>query len=90
MPAIRRRIREVGFRGTEQEFLEGPLLSSVFRHVDRINKTLDNWSRIRRLSIVKPFTIEGGELTPTLKVRRDKVLARHAALLDSFYEGDAG
>lgn len=89
MAAIRRRIREVGFRGTEQEFLEGPLLSSVFRHVDRINKTLDNWSRIRRLSIVKPFTIEGGELTPTLKVRRDKVLARHAALLDSFYEGDA-
>lgn len=89
MPAIRRRIREVGFRGTEQEFLEGPLLSSVFRHVDRINKTLDNWSRIRRLSIVKPFTVEGGELTPTLKVRRDKVLARHAALLDSFYEGDA-
>lgn len=89
MAAIRRRIREVGFRGSEHEFLQGPFLSSVFRHVDRINKTLDNWSRIRRLSIVKPFSIESGELTPTLKVRRDKVLERHAATLDSFYEGDA-
>jgi len=90
MAAIRRRIREVGFRGSEQEFLEGTFLSSVFRHVERINKSLDNWSRIRRLSVVHPFTIESGELTPTLKVRRDKVLKRHAALLDSFYEGDAG
>ncbi len=36
------------------------------------------------------FTIESGELTPTLKVKRRVVDTRYKALVDSLYSGDAG
>jgi long-chain acyl-CoA synthetase len=35
--------------------------------------------------LTEPFTTDNGLLTPTLKVKRQAVLARHRALLDSLY-----
>lgn len=88
LAAIRRRMVEKGFAGSEREFLEGPLRESVGRHVEAINARLDSWTRIRKWEFVEPFTIDGGELTPTMKVRRDAVFARHARLVERFYATD--
>jgi len=61
--------------------------------VDRIQKAVDalnakqaKYATIKKFAILeKDFTIETGELTPTLKVKRKVVSQRHQALLDSFY-----
>lgn len=51
--------------------------------------------RFARIEQVKKFTILGrdltqadGELTPTMKIKRNVVYRDHAALFDAFYEGD--
>jgi len=88
--AIRRRMREKHFRGSEREFLDEVFQPSIARHVERVNRKLDSWSRIRRWSLVEPFSVAMGELTPTLKVRRSAVLARHAQVLESFYANEDG
>jgi long-chain acyl-CoA synthetase len=85
IPSIRRRMQEIGFKGTVQEYVDGPLQGSIGRHVERVNKKLDSWSRIRRWAVVPPFTIEGGDLTPTQKVRREAVYAKHASVVEGFY-----
>ena len=36
--------------------------------------------------IPEPFTIEGGELTPTLKLKRDPIKKKYGALIESIYE----
>ena len=55
-------------------------------HVRAVNASLDEWEKVRRWVVSPlPFTIEGGELTPTLKVRRSLVLSRHSAALDALY-----
>jgi long-chain acyl-CoA synthetase len=53
-----------------------------------MQKDLANFERVRRFSLLeKPFTIEDGELTPSLKVRRKVVEEKYAHLIQGMYEG---
>lgn len=43
----------------------------VQKQIDSVNAELPQWERIKRFRILQgPFSIEGGELTPTLKIKR--------------------
>jgi long-chain acyl-CoA synthetase len=83
--ALRRRMLEKDFQGTLEEFRDGPFRASVQRHVDRVNAKLDSWARVRKWAFVEQFTVATGELTPTLKVRRNEVLRRNAPILEDLY-----
>jgi long-chain acyl-CoA synthetase len=61
----------------------------IQRAVDRVNAALARHETIKRFAVlVAEFSVEEGELTPSLKVKRNVVERRHAAVLDSLY-GDA-
>jgi long-chain acyl-CoA synthetase len=34
----------------------------------------------------QPFTVEGGELTPTLKLKRKAIKAKYAEEIEAFYK----
>jgi long-chain acyl-CoA synthetase len=54
--------------------------------VDEVNQRYAPPERIRRFAILPTeFSIEAGELTPTLKIRRAVLTERHADLLDELY-----
>ncbi len=54
--------------------------------IDQVNSGLSSYESIKKFAIVaKDFTIDGGELTPTLKVKRKVVTERNRALIDSLY-----
>ncbi|MBK8802513.1 MAG: long-chain fatty acid--CoA ligase [Fibrobacteres bacterium] len=59
--------------------------------VAEVNSRLDEWEKIRKWILTRaPLTIEGNELTPTLKVRRQAVLDKYRPELDGLYvEGEA-
>ncbi len=59
--------------------------------VDGVNKLFARVEHIRKWTVpAKPLSIEGGELTPTLKVKRAKVNAHYEEDIESMYaEGDA-
>jgi long-chain acyl-CoA synthetase len=50
--------------------------------IARVNGRLSNIERIRASTVVEPFTVENGLLTPTMKVKRRLVLERHAAAVE--------
>ncbi len=55
--------------------------------VEAVNKQLPKYETIKKFAVLdKEFTLEGGELTPTLKVKRKVVTAQYKDLLDSFYK----
>ena len=66
---------------------EGTVLSQspeakalIKKEIDRINKTLAGFEMVKRHTILDaPFTLEGGELTPTQKVKRKVVREKYAA-----------
>jgi long-chain acyl-CoA synthetase len=62
------------------------IMEKVQKEVDRANDQLPRFMQIKYFRILeKPFTIEGGELTPTMKVKRRVVENRYKDLLDSMY-----
>lgn len=51
-----------------------------------VNPQLARFETIKRIAILpEDFSIDGGEMTPTLKVRRNAVEKKHAALIESLY-----
>lgn len=56
--------------------------------IDEKNKSFGNWETIKRFSLLpNEWTIEGGELTPTTKVRRKIVMEKYKEQIDGLYAG---
>jgi long-chain acyl-CoA synthetase len=56
--------------------------------VDELNARLNKWESIKQFRLLdRDLTIEEGELTPSLKVKRKVVEARYAGLIESMYGG---
>ena len=65
-----------------------PVLDEVRKAVARVNKQLAPFEQIRKFRILEhDFSIETGELTPTMKVRRNRVLENHRAVVSELYMG---
>jgi len=53
-----------------------------------VNGDLSVIEKIRQFAFAdEPFTIESGEMTPSLKIRRHKIRERYGARLDALYKG---
>jgi long-chain acyl-CoA synthetase len=60
----------------------------VDKAVKRVNTQLADFERIRRFRVLEQdFSIERGELTPTMKVRRTQVLENYKHLVNELYLG---
>jgi long-chain acyl-CoA synthetase len=64
------------------------LAQAVQDVIARVNKQLADFERIRRFKVLdREFSIEHGELTPTMKIRRSRVLENHGSLVSELYLG---
>jgi long-chain acyl-CoA synthetase len=60
----------------------------IDENIDSMQKDLANFERVRRFALLeKPFSIEEGELTPSLKVRRKVVEEKYAHVIQGMYKG---
>lgn len=59
----------------------------VAERIDTLQQDLANYEKVKRFSLLEtPFTIEGGELTNTLKVKRRVVYEKYAHFIDEMYK----
>ncbi len=66
----------------------GPIVAEVSKAVARVNRQLAPFEQIRKFRVVeRDFSVETGELTPTMKVRRNRVLENHRELVSELYMG---
>ena len=64
--------------------------ASVYKLIESViaekNRTLASYETIKKFAILESdLSIEGGDLTPSLKLRRKEVTRKYQDLLDSFY-----
>jgi long-chain acyl-CoA synthetase len=55
-------------------------------YVDELNSKLEHWETIKKFLVLpRDLSVEEGELTPSLKMRRRAVEAQYRRELDAFY-----
>jgi long-chain acyl-CoA synthetase len=74
---------------SNEDLIERPEITKlVNENIDALQKDLANFERVRKFALLaKPFTIEEGEMTPSLKIRRKVVEERYASLIEKLYQG---
>lgn len=62
------------------------VIERIHQEVMEINKNFGNWEQIKKFELLAAeMSIEGGELTPTLKLKRKKILEKYKELHDRIY-----
>jgi long-chain acyl-CoA synthetase len=58
----------------------------IENEVDVHQSHIAKFERVRKFAILPgPFTIESGEMTPTLKLKRKVIEEKYKNIIDSFY-----
>jgi hypothetical protein len=58
----------------------------VFGRIELLQSQFTNYEKIKKITLLpQPFSIESGELTNTLKLRRKVILERYADIIDQMY-----
>jgi long-chain acyl-CoA synthetase len=74
-------------RTPEQLAKEPAVYELIKEHVDTLNAQLERWETVKKFVILPhDLTIENGEMTPSMKVRRKVVEKKYMAELDTLYE----
>jgi long-chain acyl-CoA synthetase len=65
-----------------------PVIAEIQKAVGRINKQLAPFEQVRKHRILgRDFTIEDGELTATMKVRRTRAMENFRESINELYAG---
>lgn len=62
------------------------IVNRIQREIDGMNELFGNWERVKKFELLPAeFSIEGGELTPTLKLKRKEIMLKYEAVINRIY-----
>jgi long-chain acyl-CoA synthetase len=81
--------RQLGVNGGDKAALASkPVEEAVLARVSAQCKEFPGYAQVRRAAFtLEPWTVENGFLTPTMKLKRAKVMEKFNAEIDRMYEG---
>jgi long-chain acyl-CoA synthetase len=78
--------KEIEYSSTKDLTTHSEIYDLMQKDIQLLQKDLANYERVRKFVLLhKPFSIEEGEMTPTLKIKRKVVEERFAHLIEDMY-----
>jgi long-chain acyl-CoA synthetase len=84
---VRSQIDEIDGSWSDADVVAHEVVAGLIqREIDAVNAALPHWEQIKSFRLLAtPFSIEGGELTPTLKIKRRVVYQKFQAEIEAIY-----
>jgi len=80
--------RNIPYGNVEDLIKKKEIYDLIDKDMSQFQKKLANYERVRKFKLLeKPFTLESGEITPSLKIKRKFVEERYQHLIEEMYEG---
>lgn len=75
------------YPGNEEAIKNPEIRNSIQAHIDKINQSLAQYETIKKFELLpKEWSIEGGEMTPKLSLKRKVILERNRELVEKIYK----
>jgi len=73
---------------SDEQFLQSQYIVNEMNDLLRsVNKKLNHWEQLRAYRFVlKPLSVRDGELTPSMKLKRETITKKNHKLIDTMYE----
>lgn len=80
--------KNINLPASKEEMLkDGNVINLVQKQIDRGNKSLGHWEQIKKFELTPDeWSIDGGQLTPTLKLKRKVILEKYRDLYKNIYD----
>lgn len=81
-------LHHLNIGNTPAELAKSPELKArIEKEIEKVNAELGNWEKIKKIELSpNEWSIEGGELTPTLKLKRKVIKEKYIDLYNKMYE----
>lgn len=71
----------------EQMVKNEQIVAKIEQEIERLNASFAKYEQVKKFRLLTtPFTIEAGELTPTLKLKRKAILKRYQSVIEGIYQ----
>ncbi|MTI86535.1 MAG: long-chain fatty acid--CoA ligase [Balneolaceae bacterium] len=85
---LEKRFKRTGHTFPEEDRTENQYVQKrIQKEVDKVNQNLSHWERVKKFKLLEEqFTVDKGEITPTLKLKRNVIGEHYKDEIDSIYK----
>jgi long-chain acyl-CoA synthetase len=81
-------LKGIPFTSNEQVVREPRIVDRIFAEVGKVNEGLGHWEQVKKIALLpNEWSVDGGEMTPKLSLRRKPILTKYAAVVEGIYAG---
>lgn len=86
---VEKRLQRSGYSPSGLLHEDPQVLSLIQKEVDKANRELSPWETVKKFVLLKePLSVDSGELTPTMKVKRTVVNEKYKEEINSLYKDE--
>lgn len=81
---------EIDYTNADEAIKNPKVFDKIWLELDKLNEDFGNWEKVKKIALLpKEFTIDGGELTPKMSLKRKVILTKHTDMIELLYKDEA-